>query len=31
VLFVDRLPKHVTGKVMRRDLREAPSPGEAES
>jgi long-chain acyl-CoA synthetase len=31
VLFVDRLPKHVTGKVMRRDLREAPSTGEAES
>jgi long-chain acyl-CoA synthetase len=22
VMFVDRLPKHVTGKVMRRDLRE---------
>jgi acyl-coenzyme A synthetase/AMP-(fatty) acid ligase len=21
VLFVDRLPKHITGKVMRRDLR----------
>jgi long-chain acyl-CoA synthetase len=24
VLFVDRLPKHVTGKVMRRDLRGEP-------
>jgi long-chain acyl-CoA synthetase len=22
VVFVDRLPKHVTGKVMRRELRE---------
>jgi len=31
VVFVDRLPKHVTGKVMRRDLRGGPPAEEGAS